>query len=83
MSENIEKKMGVRLAALRQHLDIKPDAICRAAGISKTRLTRIENGTCVLTITDCMALSRVLGVRLSVLAGETPFDPSIDGGARQ
>lgn len=76
MGESIEKRMGVRIAALRQFRNIPPEVLAEAIGCTKKRITRIERGSSAVTIGETEALARTLGVSIGVLTGEEPFEES-------
>lgn len=80
MEDCIEKRMGVRIAALRQYRKVTPEQLGSAIGVTKNRVTRIEKGVSEITVGQAAALAGILGVRVSVLIGEDAFLSSSDGG---
>src|SRR6202022_1435001 len=53
------------------------DQLAARAGLSKAYLSRLESGERQPSVATLLTLSRVLGVPMSVLLGETPPTPAL------
>lgn len=79
MSSEINKTIGIRLAALRHARGMEAQQLADAVpGLTRTRLTRIENNRSEATAAELVRLAAALGVTSSVLTGEGKFSEFMD-----
>lgn len=66
------KKIGVRIARLREAAKISQSEMARRIGVQQSRLSRIEKGEYACRIHEANAIARELGVTTADLAGAAP-----------
>lgn len=77
----INRQIGIRLAALTASQAKGPADIAAALGVSVTRVTRIENGHSDISAAELVLAARALGVTSAILTGEERF-ALIEGSAK-
>ncbi|MCR6673291.1 hypothetical protein [Devosia ginsengisoli] len=70
---DINRKIGIRLAALMASRNVQRAAIINALGITNLHLRKIENGIKPMMASEMVLAAKALGITSSVLTGEEPF----------
>lgn len=83
-TDQINKTIGTRIAALRHARGITAARVAELAAMSQCRLTRIENARSKATAAELVRIAAALGVTSSVICGEEKFTEFMDrvGAAR-
>lgn len=67
--EDIDRRLGERLKAARQRLDLTLDDLARRSGVSRAMISRVERGESSPTAALLVRLGSGLGLSLSALLG--------------
>jgi DNA-binding XRE family transcriptional regulator len=68
--------VGIRIRKARQSLSMRQEDLRRAAGLTRTSITNIENGHQKVLLHTLLAIARTLGVTCAALMPEMYGGPS-------
>jgi transcriptional regulator with XRE-family HTH domain len=72
-SSDIVKRIGYRLRFLRQNAGLSQAEVAERANLSRSFLTRIENGSVEASLSSLAQLAVALGVGMAQILGEAPI----------
>lgn len=70
MIRSERKRIGVRIASLREEKGLTPEQLAEQAGLFVGELIRLENGRNNIKLTDLISVANALGVSIELLNKE-------------
>ncbi len=70
MIRSERKRIGVRIASLREEKGLTPEQLAEQAGLFVGELIRLENGRNNIKLVDLIAVTNALGVSIELLNKE-------------
>jgi transcriptional regulator with XRE-family HTH domain len=67
MDKIINKKLAERIKALRDELDLSQDELAKCLGVSRPKISQMENGEVRITVEELVALSNIFNVSIEGL----------------
>ena len=70
MIRSERKRIGVRIASLREEKGLTPEQLAEQAGLFVGEVIRLENGRTNIKLTDLISVANALGVSIELLNKE-------------
>ena len=65
--EETRKRIGQRVKALRKHANLSQEELANRAGLSRTHIGRIEDGTYGVQVETLQAIAEALGMTVDII----------------